>query len=510
MQTFFDVLYLISLVITMTVIYIVASQKAGHLQKIMLLICFSALVVNLGFVMKVLAINDDGMLAAQKLIYTAMPFFVFFVFMFVFDYVGFKLPKLLKSILSIYNLCLSFLVVSQNQHNLFYKNYWVVYRDGVRCLKTVYGPFHLLMTITICVYFGLGLLTSVWFLAKNIHKKSMSAWRLLIAVLIPVPAYIIPKVVDAPFEFHSPSIALFVAFLLALIYHDNLYDVSNVASQYIFQSMDEAMVVFDSGFKFKGCNGKAKELFPELVSISLNEDIREVATGFEVFLQGRIKEFEKDEVIYEITSRIITEDKRIIGKVLRFTDVTIERIHTRILSEQKKALESEVVTLADISYHDEMTGLYNRRYYEDKLEEIQNNNELEKVTIVVFDVNGLKQVNDSKGHDVGDELIKGASSVLDMVFGKLGFCCRIGGDEFVAIALDESQKPEEIGKMIEGAILKWNEEKHPVTLSISYGIVKGSDYPGEPAEYLVKKADRKMYEFKRNYYSESGNDRRIR
>lgn len=510
MQTVFDILYLISLIVTMSATYVVASQNASKMQKLMLLICFSALIVNLGFFMKILAVNDDGMLAGQKLIYTAMPFLTFFILLFVFDYCGIRLHSILKSVLSIYNLLLSFSVITQNQHKLFYKNYWVIYRDGVRCLKTSYGPFHNAMTITICVYFALILYAAAKYLVKNIRVNKMKAWRLFVTVLIPIPAYIYPKFANTAFEFHSPSIALFVAVLLALIYHDNLYDVSNVASRYIFQSMDEALVVLDAGFLFKGCNGKAKELFPQIVGLSLNDDIRTMAPEFEDFHLGKIKDFVLDDIIYEVNEFIISDEGKIAGKVIRFTDVTIDRIHTRLLAEQKKALESEVVTLSDISYHDELTGLYNRRYYEDKLEEIKNNGKLSELTLIVFDVNGLKQVNDEKGHAFGDELIVGASTVVKKAYGEFGYPCRIGGDEFTVVLPTCNKSIEELGKLVDDEVRLWNEEEHSVELSVSYGIVKASDYPNEDVDFLVKRADREMYEFKRKYYEMTGRDRRKR
>lgn len=510
MQTLFDVIYLVSLIVTMTGTYVVARQNASKMQKLMLLICFSALIVNLGFFMKILAVNDDGMLAGQKLIYTAMPFMTFFILLFVFDYCGIKIHSILKTVLSIFNLLLSFSVITQNQHKLFYKNYWVIYRDGVRSLKTSYGPFHNVMTITICVYFALILYAAARYLVKNIRVNKMKAWRLFVAVLIPIPAYLYPKFVNTPFEFHSPSIAIFVAVLLVLIYHDNLYDVSNVASRYIFQSMEEALVVLDSGFQFKGCNGKAKELFPQISDIAINDDIRIKAPEFEDFHLGMVKDFVLDDVIYEVNEFIISDEGKIVGKVIRFTDVTIERIHTRLLAEQKKALESEVVTLSDISYHDELTGLYNRRFYEDKIEEIRNREQMSKMILIVFDVNGLKQINDEKGHAFGDELIIGAATVIKRAYGENGYPCRIGGDEFTVILPDCDKTRDEISKMVDDEVELWNQENDSVELSVSYGIVKAADYPDEAVDFLVKKADREMYEYKRRYYESTGRDRRNR
>lgn len=82
--------------------------------------------------------------------------------------------------------------------------------------------------------------------------------------------------------------------------------------------------------------------------------------------------------------------------------------------------------------HDPLTGLYNRAYFDAELERMNTGRDF-PVSIVIADIDGLKTVNDSQGHDAGDLLIKGAAEVLLSAFRSADIVARIGGDEFAVL-----------------------------------------------------------------------------
>ena len=144
---------------------------------------------------------------------------------------------------------------------------------------------------------------------------------------------------------------------------------------------------------------------------------------------------------------------------------------------------------------DQLTGIYNRRNYELTLEKLKNT---KGITVILFDVNGLKVANDKIGHIAGDELIRVAASCIDSVFGKFGKSYRIGGDEFVVILegkYDLSSLLKEFDSMHKSWVGDFNK-----SLSISYGYVKAADFPEKNIYQLVDAADRLMYENKAEYY----------
>ncbi len=95
-----------------------------------------------------------------------------------------------------------------------------------------------------------------------------------------------------------------------------------------------------------------------------------------------------------------------------------------------------------ISFHDELTGLYNRRYFEEELKRIDNPTNY-PITILFCDINELKKINDTKGHQQGDEVIKNIATLLSEHSRSNDIVTRWGGDEFAIIMPKTSSKDSE-------------------------------------------------------------------
>ncbi|MCQ2543703.1 MAG: diguanylate cyclase [Lachnospiraceae bacterium] len=175
---------------------------------------------------------------------------------------------------------------------------------------------------------------------------------------------------------------------------------------------------------------------------------------------------------------------------------------TRVIEEEKKNEE----TLVRKSQIDELSGLYNRRTYEEDVlkysEEVN-----EDLVYASIDVNGLKVVNDEIGHAAGDELIKGAADCMKKVFENYGKVYRTGGDEFVSIFFANEQQLEAIIEELDATTNQWSGELVS-TLSLSAGFVAKREFMEEPIVEIAKIADKRMYKAKSAYYSKKGVDRR--
>ena len=167
---------------------------------------------------------------------------------------------------------------------------------------------------------------------------------------------------------------------------------------------------------------------------------------------------------------------------------------------QKKELQR-------ISEVDELTGLFNRRYYERTLEELRLRKDYKDIAIVALDVNGLKETNDTLGHSAGDELLKGAAECIHTTFGNFGDCFRIGGDEFVVIAYGDIPDSDVISKAFRTVVAEWRGTTIS-KLAISFGVAYGRDYIDITADELVNSADQLMYADKVAFYQQNGIDRR--
>ena len=146
-----------------------------------------------------------------------------------------------------------------------------------------------------------------------------------------------------------------------------------------------------------------------------------------------------------------------------------------------------------LSYHDQLTGLYNRRLFEEQLQRLNSKNYFPLI-ITMADINGLKLVNDSFGHTVGDKYIQKVAEVLRTGFREKDIICRLGGDEFIIISpnTDEREIKELIGRINERTKL---EAVNKITLSVSFGY-SIKDREEESLLEVLKKAEDYMYKKK--------------
>ena len=158
-----------------------------------------------------------------------------------------------------------------------------------------------------------------------------------------------------------------------------------------------------------------------------------------------------------------------------------------------------------ISNTDALTGLLNRRSYEES--RILTGPGDDNYTYISIDINGLKVVNDTMGHSAGDELIKGAAECLKRCLGAYGHIYRIGGDEFAAIIYATSDELKRIKKDLDETILRWRGDKVK-EISMSYGIVTKREFTSISPSEIAKLADERMYAAKEEYYSRKGVDRK--
>lgn len=176
---------------------------------------------------------------------------------------------------------------------------------------------------------------------------------------------------------------------------------------------------------------------------------------------------------------------------------------TRVIDEEKKQEEQ----LIRKSQTDELTGLFNRRAYEEDIHAHNDTPSEDDFVYISLDVNGLKVVNDSEGHMAGDELIIGACQCMKKSLGSYGRIYRTGGDEFVAIIFSNSQKLQEILADFDETIAGWKGELID-GLSISYGWICKTEQPELSVRQLGAIAEQRMYAAKEAYYKRAGFDRR--
>lgn len=152
-------------------------------------------------------------------------------------------------------------------------------------------------------------------------------------------------------------------------------------------------------------------------------------------------------------------------------------------------MKKQQENLEYLSYRDILTGMYNRNKYMDVLDEYQDR-KINDAGVAFFDLNGLKKINDKKGHKAGDAYICLAAGTLIKKFPENAY--RIGGDEFVVIIPDVNKN------IFEREILKLQDEMQNKGVSISMGYLWKESVTN--VIDMLNEADKLMYEKKKLYY----------
>ena len=148
------------------------------------------------------------------------------------------------------------------------------------------------------------------------------------------------------------------------------------------------------------------------------------------------------------------------------------------------------------AYTDSGTGLVNRARWVELMNSDYSSSK--PYALLMIDMNGLKKINDTLGHDVGDQMIVRLSEILRKALPANGVLCRWGGDEFAVwlVDIDRAQLDQQIGKLFAESE-KYNIENPDLPISFSVGAVLSSEHPGISRNELFRLADKEMYRNKK-------------
>ncbi|MCX5991077.1 MAG: diguanylate cyclase [Chloroflexi bacterium] len=166
-------------------------------------------------------------------------------------------------------------------------------------------------------------------------------------------------------------------------------------------------------------------------------------------------------------------------------------VMVRDITERKRVQKR----LEYVSSHDVLSGLYNRAYFEEEFARLERGRSFFPVSIVMADVDGMKAVNDTYGHEAGDVLLQRAAAVLMAAFRSEDVVSRIGGDEFAVMlpGADRSTAEKALARVRQIlAIHNNNTQGSPLILSI--GVATGEE--GCKLAEVMREADNRMYQEK--------------
>ena len=196
------------------------------------------------------------------------------------------------------------------------------------------------------------------------------------------------------------------------------------------------------------------------------------------------------QVVSMVETQYYSEDVRLIELLVGHTNEAIKRV-----TLQKKLRRQAI--------HDPLTGLYNRYYL---YQVISREKKLSKrykhsIGFLIIDVNDLKEINDTYGHQTGDEVLIQISEILKKEARDTDIIVRYGGDEFIIMLPETGEKVTVVKNRIIMQMEEWNKMKNrfPFPLSFAIGEAHWNSDGKKSIDEVLAEADKKMYEHKKEY-----------
>ncbi|MFA9399024.1 MAG: diguanylate cyclase [Clostridiaceae bacterium] len=290
-------------------------------------------------------------------------------------------------------------------------------------------------------------------------------------------------------------------------------------NDYIAKSMDilelslEGIIIFDNYFKIIYVNSASSKLFgyskDELLNLSvtslLHKDFHHlipekidnnISTG-EVYMEKLFKNKQGNYLPCEINLKPYSMNNTIYG-IAFIRDISENRLVETEMKLLNEKLIKEKEILQEISIKDPLTNLYNRRYVFARLkEEMEKHNMYNtSLSIIMFDLDGFKLVNDKHGHLYGDDVLKTISDFFKTTTRNSEIIARYGGDEFlILIPGSNIEKAKSIAERIRVDLEKLSFCDSDIKLTTSAGVI---EYKGENEKDFLNKVDSLLYSAKKS------------
>ncbi|MFC2083006.1 diguanylate cyclase [Candidatus Bipolaricaulota bacterium] len=291
------------------------------------------------------------------------------------------------------------------------------------------------------------------------------------------------------------------------------FDIAPIARRALFEAMDDGVLVLNKSSQVVDINPSACELLG-VTSSSIGTTADLVLSPWPDLMDHcrRSKAGHSEIQLSETPLRVIDarltpiveKDQLHAGLMIVLRDITARVVAERELQEAHDQLQTQVARIGllqeavrEQAIHDALTGLFNRRYLEETLprELASAKRRGASMAVILLDVDRFKSINDTYGHQAGDQTLKELSSLLDHCTREGDIACRYGGDEFVLVlpdttladAIDKAEALRKECSMID--------QKGFPKVTISLGVACSPDHGNEGGQILLV-ADRALYRAK--------------
>ncbi len=430
--------------------------------------------------------------------YLVLPFIPAFILLMCLGYVGHKLKQWMYYILFLLPILTIFMHATNDLHHLYYTSIGLNPDSPFPILKLEYGPWFYVHSI----YFFLCFMMSIISLLMELRKTTIVRFRM--QILLMVTGIVVPIIANyfylnelSPYGIDLGPVSMSISFILhgAALLSYQMFRVTPVARETVFENMREGVIVLNQNGILIDYNHAMLDIITTLNSQCIGKSIVDVVGETqlaEIVLLEKECDYkvssEGENTYYHIRfSEVKNKNKSM--KIMTFVDVT-ERVD----------LQEKLQYLARI---DGLTQVYNRRFFMEECERLIESQINKDVSIIMFDIDHFKHVNDAFGHEAGDLVLAQVASVVKKCVRLSDRLGRYGGEEFILCLPDTSLKvAKEMADFIRLTILKagiYYMEKE-IRVTASFGVTSVPISNGDERQTLqtlMREADQALYSAKR-------------
>ncbi|OLS40064.1 histidine kinase N-terminal 7TM domain-containing protein [Bacillus sp. MRMR6] len=435
--------------------------------------------------------------------YLVMPFIPVFVLMMSLEFVGHRLKPFFTYLLFLIPMMTIFMQGTNDHHHFHHISIEVRSDTPFPIAQIDWGPWFYVHSIFLFLCLMISIIVLLMEVRKAKHRFRMQILLMAAGILTPIIANYFYINGQSPYNIDLGPISMSLSFVLqgsALIYYQ-MFNVTPIARDRVFESMREGVVVVNQNGVIVDYNPAVKKvmtnLTPKTIGMPIIEVVSENGELAEIICLGQECDFAlvSDEngamIHYHIQfSSVKNNNHQDIGKMIMFDDVT-----ERVLLQEK---------LKELACFDGLTQVYNRTFFiqeaERMLEVLRKSGG--DVSIIMFDIDHFKSINDSFGHEAGDRVLADITGVAKECIRSRDIVGRYGGEEFILFMPDTaSDEAWEIAENIrlEIADTVFNEVNIKVTASFGIASTTATEMENDyTIKNIMNKADQALYTAKRN------------
>lgn len=354
MYEFVSLSYFIILMLTIVDIFLLitahqSTWQSHTLTGTMMMVSVFMLLSALGSTIMIIAKNPYDYIMGQKLVFLGGCFIHYFLFCFYRRFLAVKLPSWIVLGTALVSCVLGCVMFTYDKNTLVFKNYKVLSdSDGHYYYDGEMGPFlYAFFFMTVFYSVALTVLATWNFIVCRKKKRRTRSRMLLIAALsCPTLPFFIELIFKTKYMVMPFGMCISMLLLTYLIRVEKIHDIADMAREFVYDSIDDGVIILDEDRLYNNSNSIAQSIFPELKKANKNTTMADLSDALGAISRGDLKEVHVGDSWYQVEQKeVVSKDvknNRVAGWVVKFIDITEHKKHTDLMENYQKHLETEV------------------------------------------------------------------------------------------------------------------------------------------------------------------------